>query len=359
MAPKLTPTPQTRAASSFVLDEVFVAERLSLTAAVPRRKLDGMLAPGVGALLRSGCDMDFESRAARKAKAAPHFDVSANEGDRDDAAVRNSESSGGVEERPNGRTRSCPMNGDDSPMHPVRLFRDRMRTEIDSRLPYGVAAIPEWCDEPNFFPAASGMPTSDDWSQVVPGITGANSLPPVATGERDVVVVGNYQATVDSYRRMRKDPASSFRPTWRSLRVLMHGVQPRRTFLTNAHIGLPCTNGQAVAFPTTAEFLQACADLLKLEIESLRPGVVVCLGRPASVLVSGVIDGLDAWRPWSGFSEIVSNGYQRMPSCRLGDLSLEVVTVRHPSAVLSRSERESDARVISQAVQDIPNIRRV
>ena len=163
------------------------------------------------------------------------------------------------------------------------------------------------------------------------------------------MVVGNFPATVTTYQRMLDEPSSQFKTTWRLVRSLFESIDPSRTFLTNAHIGLPNTTRTTAGFPITESFLRRCRRLLSIEIEILQPTTVVCLGRPAAVMVASVVDGLEQWDPWPGFDAMQDSSDQVVVGCEMNDTTLTAVAVRHPSAVLNRDARQRDAAAITAA----------
>lgn len=231
--------------------------------------------------------------------------------------------------------------------HPVELFRDFVRAHFESNLPNGVTSIPQWCVDPQFFPAGSGMPVAESWDLVRPGSSPVDALLPSSQG-RDVMVLGNFQATVESFQRMLDAPESQFRTTWRGLRKLLGDIKPTRTFLTNVHIGLSHSRSVTAPFPTSPDFLHRCRRLLLLEICTIKPATIVCLGRPASEMLTSISDGLESWAPWPGFGALALAGEQSA----IGTVALHrftAVTVRHPSAILSSSERTNDEVLIAAA----------
>lgn len=231
--------------------------------------------------------------------------------------------------------------------HPVELFRDLVRSNFETDLPKGVSPIPRWCVDPQFFPGGTGMPTAESWDLVTPGSSSPDAPLPASEG-RDVMVLGNFQATVDSFQKMLEAPETQFKTTWRGLRKLLGDVPPTRTFLTNVHIGLSNSRSVTAPFPTSPNFLQRCRILLLQEIRTMRPSTVVCLGRPASEMLASISSGLEDWAPWPGFEAL---GFADRQSAR-GSVSLHhftAVTVRHPSAILSATERSADATLIAQA----------
>ena len=238
--------------------------------------------------------------------------------------------------------------------HPLQSLRHRLKQDFSEDLPPRVFPMPRWCREPQFFPGASGLPTESTWGEVRPGAlpeinlgsVACESMAPDVTG-RDVFVLGNFQSTVEQYSRVVAG-LSSFEVTWRELRFLMSSVEPKRTFLTNAHIGLLEATKPTANFPTTPSYRARCAALLELELELFRPRVVVCLGAPAARLLAEVVSGAESWKPWPGYSGLQINETQRI-TVGISELRFEALAIRHPSAVVSRSDRRREARLIETA----------
>ena len=231
--------------------------------------------------------------------------------------------------------------------HPLERLRAVLASDFTRDLPPSVEPIAAWCREPQFFPGVSGLPTETSWDEVQPGSRGMDSLPP-AEG-RDVMVVGNFQATVASYRRILQREFGGFPVTWRALRILLNTITPARVFLTNAHVGLLDGSSDVAKFPVTPSYLKRCQALLALEVELMQPRVVVGLGAPAARLIAAVTPQLHPWRPWPGFLALEKAGAQVVRDCDVSGVSFNAVAVHHPSAVRSRPQREADAQLIADA----------
>jgi uracil-DNA glycosylase family 4 len=231
--------------------------------------------------------------------------------------------------------------------HPVERLRSIVAADFTANLPKRVHPLSAWCPEPQFFPGGSGMPTETAWDDVIPGVRGHPETFPAPEG-RDVMVLGNFQATLDTYQRVAAGSDNEFSTTWRVLRRLLTAVPPRRVFLTNVHIGLPDQTRTTAPFPTSPAFLERCRRLLATEIDLLEPSTVVCLGRPAAEMLASVATGADSWTPWPGFERIIP-ARQVLTSCELNDVQFTAVAVRHPSAVLSNQARQQETDAIAAA----------
>lgn len=232
--------------------------------------------------------------------------------------------------------------------HPVEVLRDILANEFNSDLPDGVHPVRQWCADPQFFPGATGLVLNQSWEEVRPGSAGViRELPPAPNN--GVLVLGNYQATLDSYRRIADGTIGGFPTTWRVLRQLLASVPPTEVFLTNAFIGLPDVAKDTSPFPKTQSFRRRCERLLVKEIELLRPRAVVCLGVPAARMLAEVTPTLSAWRPWPGYTSLHRRKLLSVPKCAVGDVQFVGVAVHHPAAVVSSEDRTIDASLVATA----------
>ncbi len=235
-----------------------------------------------------------------------------------------------------------------SAVHPVARLRSELAAKFALDLPAGVHPVEEWCADPQFFPGATGLLSSSSWAEVIPGSTGvAVDLP--SPPEAGVLVLANYQASRDSYRRILDGDIGGFPTTWRVLRQLLASTRPTEVFLTNAFVGLPAVNSDTAPFPATPSFTRRCEELLTLEIELFRPRLVVCLGVPAAKLLAAITPAAVPWRPWPGYITLDHRGARRVDGCKVAHAEFNIVAVRHPSAVLSRRDRQADAELIERA----------
>jgi hypothetical protein len=237
--------------------------------------------------------------------------------------------------------------------HPVAVLRGLLGRDFGEDLPDGVSPVSQWCADPQFFPGATGLLSETSWQDVYPGSAGAVetfSPPP----EHGLVVVGNYQATVRSYQRILARDLGGFPTTWRALRQLLASVSPQEVFLTNAFVGLPDRAGDTEPFPTTPSFTGRCERLLRTQIELFSPRLVVCLGVPAAKMLAAITPALDSWRPWPGFAALDQRAVSSVDGCMVADVTFGAVAVRHPSAVLSRMQRQRDAELIADAAGPPP-----
>ena len=233
--------------------------------------------------------------------------------------------------------------------HPIHELRAFIADEFFEDLPSGVSPVTEWCAEPQFFPGASGLLPHATWDLVVPGELGVTEeFPNPSIG--GILVLGNYQATFGSYRRILSGEIGGFPTTWRNLRLLLRDIDPREVFLTNAFIGLPDLKKDTEPFPLTPTYLDRCQRLLEFEIELFKPRCIVCLGVPPAKFLARIFSGLREWTPWPGYAALDAKGSRLVRGVSYGSGLMTVVAVRHPSAIISSIERTDDSDLVASAL---------
>jgi hypothetical protein len=68
------------------------------------------------------------------------------------------------------------------------------------------------------------------------------------------MVVGNFQASAASYKRILSQEIGGVQVFWRHLRNVMAATDPREVFLTNAHPAFPDIDSDTERFLSTPEF---------------------------------------------------------------------------------------------------------
>lgn len=210
------------------------------------------------------------------------------------------------------------------------------------RLPSGLHRPEGRLADPNFFPGGSGYLRGRCWSEI------QQSLPPKFrrtkdSASRPFLIVGHFQANLNSYAEERKTPGSQFRRTWTRLASLLAGTEPNDFFLTNARLGLP-GGSSTTGFRSTSEHDRRCAQVLVDVVNVVKPTAILCLGPHAARILAIGHAGLEPWHEWNGFS-LLDNRNERMLSLRDGTTSAAVV--RHPSAIPSSDEWARDRHLVS------------
>lgn len=236
--------------------------------------------------------------------------------------------------------------------HPVELLRASVAANFATHLPPGISPVTEWRADLQFFPLGSGLPVEQSWGDVWPG-TQTDPRPLPSASGRDLLVLGTYPASSDAFANLALDPTGEYKVTWRGLRVLLEGIPPTSVFLTNTYIGLLDSAVSSVRSRSSRVFMDKCIAFLQLELHLLRPAVVVCLGGEASKALATAASGLECWSEWPGFGAIISSERQVVHDCTSQQdkdvHTFSAVSVRHPSAVISRSDRYQDAAAIREA----------
>lgn len=233
-------------------------------------------------------------------------------------------------------------------------FRRTLREVLAADRPDNVDPIDEWLAEPRFFPGASGLPTESTWATLRRG-----ARPPLGddvshypeVGARDVMIVGNYLASRASYKNVLRDPTAGFDRTWDGLAKILDGIDPRRCFLTNLYVGLPNHKGDTKRFPSTPEFTHKCVELLRIQIDELKPRVIVCLGARVGQAFPSVVDRdgpIPAWKPWRKFDTLRAEQSEVVRGCRFGDHEAAAVVIPHPSSSTTDQERRRGGDMIRE-----------
>ena len=234
--------------------------------------------------------------------------------------------------------------------HPIEILRQILIDEFSGDLPPGVHPVPGWCADPQFFPGATGLLSASSWDEVKPGSEGVldEHLPAPIGG---VIVLGNYQASITSYRRILSGEIGGLPTTWRNLAKLLGAVPPCEVFLTNAYIGFPDSTSDIANFPTTPEYTQRCQRLLATTISLLQPRCVVAMGTPAARMLAATVTALMAWRPWPGLATLAGAGTRIVPGCEMDGATFTSVAVAHPSSRISNVQRTLEAGLVEAASQ--------
>lgn len=243
---------------------------------------------------------------------------------------------------------SCPVG------HPVEILRQILSEEFSSDLPAGIHAVTEWCADPQFFPGATGLLSASSWSDVKPGSSGILQEPPPAP-IGGVIALGNYQATISSYRRILSGEIGGLPTTWRNLSKLLEAVPPHEVFLTNAYIGFPDSRSDIEKFPTNPEYTRRCRRLLATTISLLQPRCVVAMGAPAARMLAATVPALTAWRPWPGLAKLSAAGTRMVPLCAMDGRTFTAVAVAHPSSRISNVQRTVESVLVQAASNPGPS----
>jgi uracil-DNA glycosylase len=118
---------------------------------------------------------------------------------------------------------------------------------------------------PGFFPGASG--TSDDFEKP----------------KKIILCLGQDQDRVAGFKKSKGKENEEYTPTWRNTVELFEavGINLEDCFFTNCLLGVrenaEKNTGKSPGF-AHPDFVEECANLLRAEIEFLKPKIILCLG---------------------------------------------------------------------------------
>lgn len=183
--------------------------------------------------------------------------------------------------------------------------------------PDKVVRVNEMLDVTAFFPGGKGLWLEDN----------LNVFP-------DILVLGHDFSTVNYYNKMLETGQSEINsPTWRSMRKLFNdaNLDLNRCFFSNVYIGLRDAHKMTGVFPGSKDknFVKRNLEFLKHQISTVKPKVIITLGKPASINLSLLSEQLiDVWSKGKALSS-PNNGLKR--NVMIDSLSYVCVALEHPS----------------------------
>lgn len=183
--------------------------------------------------------------------------------------------------------------------------------------PNQVKPVSEMLNVTAFFPGGKGLWLEDN-SDVFP----------------DVLVLGHDFSTVNYYNKMLENGQSEINsPTWRVMRKLFNDadLDLNRCFFSNVYMGLRNADKMTGVFPGSRdkEFVKRNLEFLKTQISTVKPKVIITLGKPASINLSLLSAQLiDEWSKGNALSS-PNNGLKR--NVMIDGLSYVCVALEHPS----------------------------
>lgn len=186
------------------------------------------------------------------------------------------------------------------------------------------------------FPAGRGVYAECGWDHAVP--------PPFPFG--GLMLVGNHLDAEDVYVEKLVAGAANGDPCpgaprmrfWTMLYALLDeaGINRDTIFVTNVHPALLRGRNPTGRVAASPAWLNACADLLRRQIEVMRPRAVAAMGAPAQQFISRMF-GVE----WGRVPDAITH-----PSTG----TLPLVAMRHPSAAQSLAMRTREAAVLRGAL---------
>ena len=222
---------------------------------------------------------------------------------------------------------------------PEYLFNE---IHIVEPYPNKVKPVLEMIDVTAFFPGGQGLWLEDD-SELTP----------------DILVLGHDFSTVTEYNKMlasRQNEINS--PTWRELRKLFQaaGIDLNRCFFSNVYMGLRDVVSMTGVFPGSKdkEYVKRNQNFLRFQIRTLKPKVIITLGKPASVNLSILSEQLiEEWFDGRALST-QNNGLKR--NVMIDDHPYICVALEHTSMRNQNVKRrmyESESGLYSGSIAEI------
>ena len=175
-----------------------------------------------------------------------------------------------------------------------------------------------------FFPGGQGLWESKSESESEPQFP-------------DIMVVAQDFSTTAEHRAMLEGRACDLdSATWRNFLPFASaaGLDLRRCFFTNSIMGLRKvgpSDGKNPAYKRRNRgFVQATHDYLRLQIQTIRPRLILVLGGPAANVFAEVSSDLKRWKN-CGFSELDAGQLALMQRVNVGGVRTTCVALLHPS----------------------------
>lgn len=161
---------------------------------------------------------------------------------------------------------------------------------IDVVKPYPnmVKPVDEMIDITAFFPGGKGL-WFEEYSELFPNI----------------LVLGQDFSTVDGYNKMLRNELTDLEcSTWRNLIILFRevNIDLRECFYSNVFMGLRDTKSMVGKFPgfKDKDFVKRNVDFLSYQIETIKPSVIITLGKFAAELLTKLSESdLESWMKYS------------------------------------------------------------
>lgn len=112
-------------------------------------------------------------------------------------------------------------------------------------------------------------------------------------------------------------------------------------FFSNSYLGYLAGSSNMAAFPTLGSFTSQCAKFLKMELEQLRPRVVIALGAPARKLLAHKEVNLDLMTWQKNSLEVLDRRNQAFREVNFAGVTFTVIAWVHPSAQDRKPKKDS------------------
>lgn len=200
-----------------------------------------------------------------------------------------------------------------------RQISEYLFNKMDMVEPYPdkVKPVTEMMELTAFFPGGTGL-WLEESSEIIP----------------DILVLGHDFSTVLEYEKMVDRMQNDINgPTWREIRKLfkISEIDLNRCFFSNVYMGLRDVKSMTGTFPGSKdkEYVARNQLYLKLQIDTLKPKVIITLGKPASINLSMLSKELrEIWSDGQALS-IPNNGFKS--EVMIHNHPYVCVALEHPS----------------------------
>lgn len=168
--------------------------------------------------------------------------------------------------------------------------------------PNQVQPVPGMLNLTAFFPGGRGLWLEDD-STVFP----------------DIMVIAHDFSTVEEFNKMERDNRNEINSsTWRGMIKLFEeaNIDLNQCFFSNVYMGLRESALSTGRFPGAKDkaFVERNLDFLRLQINAVKPKLIIIMGKPASIRFSKLSNALvEAWSKGKALSQ-PNNGLKRRVS---------------------------------------------
>lgn len=175
----------------------------------------------------------------------------------------------------------------------------------DEAYPEGVVPVPQRIPGRNFFPGGRGL-----WYEA-----SAKESPSFPTG--GVMILGHAFHDLDAYTEILAGGLAgahspSPEPTWSNLLELLEAadIAPPECFFTNCFIGLAREAPKEGRFPGAddAAYVERCRDLLCAQIRTMKPRLVLTLGRYVPAFIAPISPQLSHWKSRRTYKDLDARG---------------------------------------------------
>jgi len=159
--------------------------------------------------------------------------------------------------------------------------------------PNTVAPIIKMIDETAFFPGGKGLWLEKEETDAFPSI----------------LVLGQDFSTLKEYQKMLDNNSKDLDcPTWKNIIKLFGevGIRLPDCFFSNVFMGLRKTESMVGKFPgfKDKEFVRRNLDFLTLQVDTIRPKIIITLGIYAPMMLGDLSPDLISWKNARSFKDI-------------------------------------------------------